>query len=218
MFSVSVLKEYPSKAGGYFYTGVAKADGELSFFPRVNQYPDGNIKVSIPAHVSILSEKIAEQMTTAFIEAVKKHHENPATEPTEEITFGDEKILSSVESHLTPTIDGSTPTVYENTKYNVHASITFDFSDSTGEKMLGIDTTLRSRTDGSGKFIAFPSKLGSDGKYYKEVSCSRDLSTLLNQKGLELYNAELLKNPGNEVKDVETDTTQKIRKHSAPTR
>ena len=72
MFSVSVLKEYPSKAGGYFYTGVAKADGELSFFPRVNQYPDGNIKVSIPAHVSILSEKIAEQMTTAFIEAVKK--------------------------------------------------------------------------------------------------------------------------------------------------
>ena len=115
MFSVSVLKEYPSKAGGYFYTGVAKADGELSFFPRVNQYPDGNIKVSIPAHVSILSEKIAEQMTTAFIEAVKKHHENPATEPTEEITFGDEKILSSVESHLTPTIDGSTPTVSENT-------------------------------------------------------------------------------------------------------
>ena len=216
MFTVSIQKEFPSRSGGYFYTGKVQVDNGLSFFPRVNQYEDGNIKISMPAHVSILSEQIADQLTEAFHSAVKKFHENPGSDTREEISIGDEKIMSSVDAHLTTTKDGSTPTVYESSRFNSYANITFDFSDRTGEKMFGIDTTLRERSDGSGKFIALPSKLGSDGKYYKEVTCSREVSDLLNQKGLALYDAELSKKPSS--KDKEKEPAQKSAKKSALTR
>ena len=122
--------------------------------------------------------------------------------------------MKSIEGHLTPSKDGTTPTVWENSKYNSHASITFDFSDSTGEKIFGIDTTLRSRSDGSGKFIALPSKLGSDGKYYKEVSCSREISNLLNEKGLALYDEELSK----KNKGIVQESTQKREKKNTQSR
>lgn len=213
MISVSIQKEYPSKGGGYFYTGLVKVDDELSFFPRVNQYEDGNIKVTIPDQISILSEKTADQMYQAFCDVVKKIREAPGQTP-EPISFGEDTIMKSIEGHLTPSKDGSTPTVWENSKYNSHASITFDFSDSTGEKIFGIDTTLRSRSDGSGKFIALPSKLGSDGKYYKEVSCSREISNLLNEKGLALYDEELSK----KNKGIVQESTQKPEKKNTQSR
>jgi len=218
MFSVSVLKEYPSKTeGSYFYTSRVQVDNGMSFFPRINMYEDGNIKITMPTHVSILSEKIADEMTAALTDAVTKIHEDPNHAQTKDITFGDEKVLSAVESHLTPNKDGSAPSVYENSKINVHASITFDFSDSKGEKAIGIDTTLRSRSDGSGKFIALPSKRGTDGNFYKEVTCSRAISDLLNEKGLSLYSEELNKSKEKEALSGEKEP-QKKEKRSAPSR
>lgn len=219
MFTVSVLKEYPSKTGGYFYTGMVKVDNEMSFFPRVNRSEDGKLKVSLPSHVSILSEAIADSLTSAFTKAVTSLRDNPEREKPEEFTFGGEKVISSIEEHLTPNKDGTPSTVYENTKYNRHASITFDFANSAGEKMFGIDTTLRSRSDGSGKFIALPSKLGSDGKYYKEVSCSRAISDQMNEKGIALYEKELMSKQEREEKNIsEPEPEKKIPAKSAPTR
>jgi len=218
MFTVSVQKEYASKSGGYFYPGMVKVDGALSFFPRVNQSEDGNIKVTIPSQVSILSKKVSDDMYQAFCDAVKGLHE--ATDKTQpvEVSFGDEKIMSSVESHLTPEKDGSVPTVYESSKYNSYANITFDFSDEKGEKMFGIDTTLRARSDGTGKFISLPSRKGTDGNFYKEVSCSREVSDLLNQKGLALYDAELNKGRNNKERDAGQETAQKPAKKSTVSR
>ena len=85
-------------------------------------------------------------------------------------------------------------------------------------KMFGIDTTLRARSDGTGKFISLPSRKGTDGNFYKEVSCSREVSDLLNQKGLALYDAELNKGRNNKERDAGQEAAQKPAKKSTLSR